>query len=69
MSVLSLTELDDRNIIESTDMLVPSLILLFYISNLYFLNLLKLTYLYLVLTIGTLIIFYLINLMSKVLNY
>jgi hypothetical protein len=69
MSVMSFVELDDRNIIESTDMFVPCLILLFYILNLHFLNKLKLTYLYLVITIGIVLNFSIINLLAKVIIY
>ena len=65
-SVLSFIELNDRNLVESCDMIIPSLIFIFYLSNLFFLNKLKLIYIYVVILIGILLIFLLIKLISKV---
>lgn len=71
-SVFSFLELNNRNIIESTDMILPSLIFAFYLLNLYFIDKLRLTYIYIVFFMGILIIYFIIKQIAKViffLNY
>ena len=65
-SVFSFIELNDRNILDSTDMIAPSLIFIFYLINLFLINKLILTYVYIVMLIGILFIYFTIKLIAKV---
>ena len=66
-SILSFIELKDRNLIKSTDMIGPFLILIFYLFNLFFLDKLRLTDIYILIFTGTLLIFFIIKMITKVL--